>query len=86
MPDPILEILKYATPSAVVLLFLWKIMVPWSDYWLNAKGAGKLEKRVNNIENNDLHSFHEFKQEMRERVGKLETDVAFIKGRLNGHT
>lgn len=90
MEDPIVEMAKYASPAAVGLLLLWKILIPWSEYALKGKSKG-LEARVHKIETNDLHEVAEFRQETREsfskvydRINGLSERVSRIEGRLNG--
>lgn len=98
MPDPFLEILKFASPSVALMFFLWKIVVPWSDFFLNSRGGGRLAARVTKIETNDLHEcketsdeFIRFKVEVRnkfdgleDKVGSVSDRVARIEGRMNG--
>lgn len=83
--------------AGVALVFLWKIAIPWSESFLRGRNKG-LEKRVRNIEENDVHElkslkadFNEFRKEAREKMVKLHERIdvlleriSRIEGRLNG--
>jgi len=98
MPDPIFEILKFASPSAVALLFLWKVVIPWSDSLLLKRENGKMEQRMHNLETNDIphcqqtrDEFLSFQKEMRisisslhTRVNELSDRVSRMEGKMNG--
>ena len=86
-----------ATPSAVAFYILWKVVIPWSNWWLNKQSNNGLKEKLEQIEKNELHEcretkweFHEFKKEIWSVINDLRRETAEqgerisrIEGRLN---
>ena len=89
-----------ATPSFVAFFIAWKILVPWSDWWLNKRSNNGLKEKIEHFEQNDLHECKEARKEFQEyrkmdeeryeklssRIDNLGQRLSRIEGRFNNKT
>jgi len=82
--DILIDILKFASPSAVLIIFFWKIVMPWSNWFLAKKSNNGLKERVDKFENHTYTEICRRFDKLEERIDRIEK-VNFDQGERLSH-